>query len=337
MKRSLIIAALFCVALSAFAIEFTIAPIYYVDETRERVFPQNNFQQRILNELGLVSTNMEVQFKNTISSRYNPPQSVGDAIIMCRAEEADYLVYGYITEKDYTIQGELRILDYRRKEVIATFYAMDAKDREDALVNDLVTKLFRYVQETYNIKIITDPPSFTHIQIPVSLGYWLPIDREWIGMLYGIVRINGGIQIIPKDIVTIVAGKLYYISVGVDISYRLGKGRNYDAWDHDFTISTPVLFHRKYNEQHEAFAGFGLLYSINLLHIKKPYEDPTTETYNALGVMLGGGWSFHFRENLFLFADGRIELRFYENPMVSFTPSFGIILRRHTQEVVKKW
>jgi len=97
------------------------------------------------------------------------------------------------------------------------------------------------------------------------------------------------------------------------------------------------LLHRKFNEQHEAYAGFGILYSFDLLNIKKPYENPKTEKYGAAGLLLSGGWIFRFREQLFIFLDTRIEMRFYQNPMVSIAPSAGVIFRRYSQEVVKKW
>ena len=337
MKQFMLLVFYTGIALHGFAIEFTIAPLYYLDETSERVFPQNNFQNRILQELGKVSTNMEVQFKKAVSPRYNPPQTVGDAIIMCRSEEADYLVYGFISRKEYTIQGELRLLDYKQKTVIANFYSMDSKDRETEMVQDLAAKLLYYVQETYNIKIISEPPSFTHIQFPVSLGYWLPINLDWVKILYGIVRVDGGIQIIPTDIVTIDQGKIFYFSFGADISYQLGMGRNYNAWNHGFTITSPVQFHWKFNEQHEAYFALGVLYTFDLLYIKNPYEDPSMKFYSVLGAMTGGGWTFRLNEKLFFFTDARLELRSYERAMLSFTPRAGIIFRRYSQEVIKKW
>jgi len=337
MKQFIIGFVLICAAFSAFAIEFTVAPLYFIDETTERVDPRNNFHERLLQELGRNVTGMDLRFKTSSFSRYNPPQSVGDAIVLCRAEQADYLIYGFVIRKDHTIQGELRLLDYERREVIASFFSMDNKDREDEFIRELAGKLLRFIQETYNIIIIPDPPSFTHIQIPVSIGYWLPVNPGWMDLLFGIVRIDGGIQIIPNDNVFVTSGYIHYLSMGIDISYRLGVGNYYDAWDHGVTVSTPILLHRIFNEQHEVYAGLGLLYSLDLISIKKPYEDPVTEIYSAAGFLISGGWMFRLKEQLFFFADARLEVRFYERVMLSFAPRAGIIFRRYTREVVKKW
>ena len=337
MKLLFLFVLLLFSTIPVFSIEFTLAPLYYIDETSERVDPRNNFHERILQELEKNATGTEVRFKRALSTRYNPPQSVGDAIILCRNEQADYLIYGFIVRKEQTIQGELRLLDYERREVIVSFYSMDGNDREDDLIKDLSNKLLRFIQETYNIIIIPDPAAFTHIQFPVSLGYWQPINPGWINLLYGIIRIDGGIQIIPSDNDFIVSGYVHYISFGVDISYRLGVGNNYDAWNHSFTVSAPILFHRKFNAQHEAYAGFGLLYAFDLLRIKKPYEDPATEIYGATGLLLSGGWTFCIKERLFFFTDLRLEIRFFDKPMINISPRAGIIIRRYTKEVVTKW
>ena len=320
-----------------FSIEFTIAPLYFVDETIDQAFPKNDFHERLYKELGKVALDTGLRFKNTGSSRYNPPQSVGDAVILCRAEKAEYLIYGYIVRKDQTINGELRILDYERKEVIARFFAMDSKEREDELIKDLAGKLFRFLQETYNIKIVPPVPSFTHIQFPLSMGYWFPMGKDWLGLLYGIVRVDGGIQIIPDDMAVISTGSIYYISLGIDFSYRLGFGRFYDAWDHGFSVSTPILIHKKINEQHGAYIGLGQFYSLDLLYIRKPYEDPAIEIFDTLGLIFYGGWSFRFKERLFFFIDAMLEIAFYDKTMINFSTRSGIILRKYTQEVVRKW
>jgi hypothetical protein len=54
-------------------------------------------------------------------------------------------------------------------------------------------------------------------------------------------------------------------------------------------------------------------------------------------LLLNGGWIFRFKETLFIFAELRTELRFYQDPMMSIAPTVGVILRPYTQEVVRKW
>jgi hypothetical protein len=336
MKRIAMIFMCIGIGVSAFSLEFTVAPLYFVDEAAERVDPRNSFQSRILEALQGTATGTELRFRGT-GTRYNPPQSVGDAIVVSRGEQATYLLYGFITRKEQTIQGELRLLDYEKREVIASFFAMDSKEREEEFIQELSAKVFRYVKETFNIVVVSDPESFTHIQFPLSLGYWQPVDKNWIDLMFGFFRIDAGIQCIPSDIVFVANGYDHYVSLGLDVSYRLGMGHYYEAWDHGFTITLPILVHRKFNAQHEAYAGIGLLYTFDLLRIKKPYEEPATEKYSAGGLMASGGWTFRLHENVLLFVDLRAELRMYDSPMITVSPRVGVILRGLTQEVVRTW
>ena len=337
MKPLILIVVLTGFAVSAFSLEFVVAPMVFIDETTDTINQRNNFHTRLVRELGNTETGLQLRFRVSDSLRFTPPQSVGDAIVLARTERADYVIYGFFTRREQTIQGTLRLLDYERREIIAHFHAMDSNEREEELVRDLAEKIFRFVQETYNIITIPDPPAFTHIQFPISLGYWQPVDGKWLDLLFGLVKIEGGVQLIPSDYVFVLDGFSHYFSLGVNVSYRFGIGNQYDAWNHSFSVNAPILLHRKLNEQNEAYAGFGLMYSFDLLYIKRPYEDPSTELFGAAGFVFNGGWIFKPRENLFIFAEIRMEVRFYDNPMFNIAPSAGIILRRFTQEVIKKW
>ena len=336
--KSFILAIVFTgFATFTYSLEFVVAPLVYIDESTDTINQRNNFHTQLVRELGRTETGIELRFRVADSARFSPPQSVGDAIVLARAERVDYLIYGFFTRREQTIQGTLRLLDYERREIIAHFYSMDSNEREDELIRDLAEKIYRFIQETYNIIIVPDPPAFTHIQFPLSLGYWQQINGNWIDLLFGLIKIEGGVQLIPSDYVFVINGYSHYFSLGVNLSYRIGIGNQYEAWNHGFTVNSPILLHRKLNEQHEAYAGFGLMYSFDLLYIKRHYEDPSTELFGAAGLIASGGWIFKPRENLFIFAELRMELRFYDNPMLNISPSAGIILRSFTQEVIRKW
>ena len=334
MKQFLYFVIFFGIAAPVFSIEFTVAPLYFIDETIDQGRPQNDFQDRLLGELNKITASEQIRFNKAAALRYNPPQSVGDAIVLCRAERAEYLVYGFITRKEQTIQGELRLLDYEKRDVIVNIFAMDSKEKEDELIQDLAGKLLRFVKEAYNIQ--TEPDvTFVHVQIPLSLGYWLPADTYMKDLLFGIFRIDSGIQVIPWDKKFLFAD---YFSLGLTVSYQLGRGHYYNAWDHNLTIGLPLTFYRKFSTRYEIFGGFGLLYSLDWLRVKKLYEDPVTETYSAMGLMFNVGWAFHFKEQWFFFIDTRLETLFFKSSTkIICSPSFGFIYRFYSREVLKKW
>jgi hypothetical protein len=336
MKQLTLILLVAVMGVCANAIEFTVAPLYYIDESTEQVFARNDIQERLLRELNSAATGTDLRFRGAASSQHYPPQSVADAIALSRAEQADYLIYGYISQRAQTVQGELRLLDYGRREIVESFYAMDGRDREDELIKDLAGKLLRYVRETYNIAIEAEPSAFTHIQIPASVGYWQPVDRNWIRLMHGIVHAETGIQIIPSDNVFVIFGYAHYFSIGVGLSYRLGLGSQYPAIDHGITASVPIRLHRILNAQHEIYFGLGFMYFVDILLINKPYEDEATEVYSTAGLSAGGGWAFRLGERVHLFAELQTEFRFYDRLMISLAPRAGVNIRVFTREVAKR-
>jgi hypothetical protein len=155
-------------------------------------------------------------------------------------------------------------------------------------------------------------------------------------LMTSIIRVDTGIQVIPRDRLFVVSGSTQFFSIGVGISYRLGQGKNYESWSHGFTLCVPVQFNLRFHERYETFIGFGALYSMDLLQIQKPYEDPVMEIYHAAGIMFNHGWTFRLGKRVFFLIQAKVEIQFYENPVVDLIPSIGIIIRGNAREV-QKW
>jgi len=337
MKKFLCVcmALIFSTAFAA-ALEVYVAPLYYINEAEDRQEAQNSYQKRLLDELNSVETDLELRFKSTGLYSVNPPQSLLDAITVSRTLHADYLLYGFIAEKDYTIQAELRLLEYETRKVITTFYAMDEKGQEERLIENIANKVYRFIDDTFNIPIIEEPPQFAHLSIPASIGYWTPT-ASWFDYLIGTFTINGGVRLQPSDHLFISRGFVYSVSAGLNVSYRMGVGNVYSAFSHGLTFAVPVLLHQKLNDENDIYYGVGLLYSLEFFNVKKPYEDPQVERYAAAGVLVQGGYRWRFRENIYFFSESKIEMIFYDVPMINVSLLFGAEWRIYTREVQKKW
>jgi hypothetical protein len=318
------------------ALEVYVAPLYYINEAAGRQEARNGYQNRLLTVLNNVETDVELRFKSTAGFSGNPPQSLLDAITVSRTVHAEYLLYGFIAEKEYTIQAEVRLLEYETRTVIATFYAMDEKGQEDRLLKNIANKVYQFIDDTFNIPIIEKPPRFTHLSIPASIGYWTPMG-QWVHLVIGTFTINGGLRFIPADNLFIAGGYAYHFSTGFTVTYRLGLGTVYDAYYHGITLSVPLLLHQKLDDEKEIYYGTGFSYSVDFLNISKPYEEPTVERYAAMGILLEGGYRWRYKENIFFFGEGRIDVHFYDTAMASFSVSFGAEWRIYTREVRKKW
>jgi hypothetical protein len=325
----------FSTALAA-SLEMYVAPLYYINEAENQQEAQNNYQKRLLDELNNVETDLELRFNPVAGFIGNPPQSLLDAITVSRTVQADYLLYGFIAEKDYTIQAEIRLLEYETHKVVTTFYAMDEKGQEERLLKNIAEKVYQFINNNFDIPLIEKPPQFAHLSIPVSIGYWTPVG-SWFNYLIGTFTVNLGVRLQPYDPLFISRGFAYSVSAGLNVSYRMSVGKVYNAYTHGLTFSVPVLLHQKLDDENDIYYGLGFSYSLEFLNVKKPYEDPQMERYAAAGVLLQGGYRWRFGKNTYIFTESKIEMIFYDVPLINVSLLFGAEWRIYNREVRRKW
>ncbi|MDR2767431.1 MAG: hypothetical protein LBB82_03790 [Treponema sp.] len=333
------IAALVAVtaSLAAHALEIHIAPLYFINEAEDRGQSYNNYHNRLALALRNYEEGVELRFTTlgTLAGR-NPPQSLTDALSAAKSARADYLLYGFVAEKEFSVQAEIRLLDWKNRRVAASFFAMDEKGEEDRMFADLARKILEYIDSHYGIPLIEDPVQFMHAVLPLRLGYWTPAG-DWFPLLFGTVDFIAGMTLAPRDHLFVSNGYVYYLSTGLLINYRLGTGKEYKAYDHGLSFMAPLIIHQKLNAENEIFYGAGLSYSFDFLNIEEPYRDREVQRYNAVGFFFTSGYRYWWKENLALVIDNRLDLRGYGTPLMSFSLNFGIDWKFYTREVVKKW
>ncbi|MDR2181293.1 MAG: hypothetical protein LBN92_01280 [Treponema sp.] len=325
------------VAFAANALEIHVAPLYFINEAEDRGQSHNNYHTRLARVLRSYEEGVELRFTTlgTLAGR-SAPQSLTDALSTAKSVRADYLLYGFIAEKEFSVQAEIRLLDWEKKQVVASFFAMDEKDEEERMLADLARKILEYVDGHYGIPIIEDPLRFMHAELPLRLGYWTPAGN-WFPLLFGTVSVTAGMTLTPRDPLFIMNGYTFWLSTGLLINYRLGTGKEYKAYDHGLSFMAPLTLHQKLNAENEIFYGAGLSYSFDFLAIEEPYRKREVQRYNAIGMFLAAGYRYRWKENLALVIDSRLDVRGYRKPLTSFSLNFGIDWRFYTRETVKKW
>jgi hypothetical protein len=320
------------------ALEVYTAPMLYIDETGGSGAARS-IQEDILNALGAVETGIDLQFIRIRDSRIHPPESVMDAVEVCRVEQADYLLYGYLAERAYTYQAEIRLFEYESRQVRQVFYAMDDNAHYERLIKELTGKILAYMSDTFHLRIIQEDVEFTRILIPAAVGYWTPASSEWTRRLIGTFNITSGITVIPCDRIFVMGGFPFYLSTGLDIGYRLGVGHpgRYEAYDHNLYVNLPVILHMDLEERHRVFAGLGLIYFLDILNITQKYSDSETFVYNNMGMNISFGYRFFLKKDMVLFFRNDFALQFAGKTLFSYSPLVGLEFQVYEKELVKKW
>jgi hypothetical protein len=319
------------------ALNVRLAPLFYIDETRDTVYDQSRIHWDLLHRLRTIETGRALNFSLPGNDRVRPPQSLLDAVSLCREDRAGYLLYGYIAKKDYTLYGEIKLFDYEKRTILRIFYAVDDHDNQERLLSNLAEKIAAYIDETFHLNIGDPGPDYWELRVLAGAGYWTPLDKTWTGLLTGTGLITGGARFIPRDKLFTGFGKAFYVSAAAELSYRLGMGGVYGAWDHSLSAGGPVRLHLELDREQQLFAGMGLLYSLDFMTVKEPYKNREMKIYNTLGLVFSLGYAFKADDRFSFFFDNQIEARFYKTPMITYSPRLGIEWLLMKREAARKW
>jgi hypothetical protein len=317
-----------------------VAPFYHIDEVKDEVHANNDYHRKLFNKLQSVETGIDLNFSIVSLPRgQNPPQSLSEAIRVCQNEHANYLLYGYIASKDYTLYAEIKLLDYSKRSLTRIFYSADDLDNTERLIDDLSQKILSFVEETFNIRILEHPPSFTEWSTFAKIGYWTPTSKNWTKLLIGITTLDFGLWFTPTDRLEVNYGYMTSLSFGLDLSYAfaIGTPDRYDVYDHIIAIGLPFKFNVKINPQHSLYAGAGFLYVFDLLYFKERYDDPLLKVYRCFAGSFFFGYNYKLKEDLSLIVDNQLELRSQNHPMPVYSLRIGIDYRFSRKEVIPKW
>jgi hypothetical protein len=322
------------------AMDIYIAPFLYVDEAEDRVSQQSGAHNDVLRQLNRIETGAALQFFPVDNTRMNPPQSVLDAVRVCRDERLYFLLYGYVTKKDYTYYAEIRLYDYEKRAIIQSFYGADDHGNYERMIEDMAHKIVRYVDGEFHLAIAFDEPEYYEFWLPFNAGYWTAMGRQWTDLLLGVAAVSAGVEFIPNDRQAVLLGKSFYASVGISAGYRFGMGNEpvaYEAADHIITVKGSGRLHMRLSPQHSLFVGFGVSYSADILRASEHYLEPRNRVYHTPGIEGSLGYYFKITPEWALSIENIFERRFFSPPMIVYSPRVGAAWRFYRREVIKKW
>lgn len=322
------------------AMQFHIAPLAFIDEREESVTQRSPAHAaELLRQFHEFETGVAVQFYVLDAAAMNAPRSLLDAVRVCREKRVDYLLYGYVSRKEYTITTEIKLFEYANRAVVYTFYSMDDPEHYSRMLKDVAYKILEYIDGTFNLPLFDIEPDHMYLSVPAMVGYWSPLKREWGNLLLGTVSLTTGIRFIPVDRLFILHGFTFYLSFEFDFTYRLSLGNPnaYQLYNNSFILGSPVRMHMQLTEQHGIFAGFGLSYSFDLMFLQQRYSRQERMVYNTYGLIWTFGYRYALNESIRLLIDNQFDMRFYDTPMASYSLNIGIDFVFFTKDLKRKW
>ena len=325
--------------ITAFGLDVYVAPLLYIDETEEFSRNTNRAQSDLMTALWAVETGVVLRFDRLKDNRINPPQSLTDAVAVCRNERIDYMLYGYVTRGEYNVRAEIRLFDYVNRRVMESFFGMDDSMHYDRLMEDMAHKILAYIGDIFHLEIIPDKIGMMRLSIPVSLGYWTPMDSGWVETMLGTFVAGSGLEIIPTDNLFIFRGKTCYLSTGIDIKYRLGVGNpaGYEAYNSTLYMMMPVRLNIQLERHHEVFAGLGFVYFLEFFSMTEKYDISRSYVFNNVGLNISFGYRLMINETISIFFRNDFDFLFNERSLITYSPVIGMNIQVYDREARQKW
>jgi TolB-like protein len=334
----ILLVALFLIA-GLSAMDIYVAPVLYVDETADNTRNTNKVQHELITALRTAETGVNLQFDLLKKNDVNPPVSLFDAMTVCQNERIEYLLYGYVTKRTHNVSVEIRLYEYSSRVIIQSFFGMDDNEHYDRLIEDIAMKVLDCVRERFNLDIILKRPSITRLMIPVIVGYWTPLENDWIRVMLGTVSAGTGLTLIPTDNLFMIRGTALYLSIGLEVKYRLGIGNpsRYEVRNHTLYMMMPLRLHISLTSRHQIYTGLGYVYFLEFFSFADKYDDVNNYMYNNMGVNAGIGYRFQMTPNLSIFFRNDFDFLFNERSLITYSPMIGLDIQIYNKEIKKRW
>ncbi|MCL2410208.1 MAG: hypothetical protein FWC97_01060 [Treponema sp.] len=329
----------FGLEIPALGIEIFVAPLLYIDETELSNLSPPTVQTDLLSALWAVETGVVLRFNRLRNNQISPPQSLTEVVTVARNERIEYLLYGFVTRRAHSVQMEIRLFNYEDRRVEQTFFSMDDSENYDRMMRDMSLKIIAYISGVFNLEIISERTGVTRMSIPVSLGYWTPMERSWVDLMLGTVVAGSGLEFVPTDNLFVFRGNVCYLSTGIELKYRFGIGNpsRYEAVKHTLYITLPLRLNMLLARQHEIFMGVGFVYFLEFFSMADMHNDPRTFVFNNFGINFNFGYRFAFNEDISIFFRNNFDILFNERSLLTYSPVIGMNFQIFNREVRNRW
>lgn len=219
-----------------------------------------------------------------------------EAIQVAQLLSSDYLLYGYIRKTTNSYFVEVKLYNFHTGTIEKLFFSSDDLENYNRLVFTLSKNIAEYFCLLLDIELEKGSGDIKKLtlDIPVSVGYWSPIKKDWIGEFLGIVGTGFGLQLFPELSFSFIKNTSIELSIGLEFQYRFALGRDKlePAYLHSVHIASPVLLNCSFKPRHSLFLGLGPLYGLDILLICQRYREQETIVSNSYGLRTSLGYSY---------------------------------------------
>lgn len=330
MKKLSVFAAVFLIfAARVFSETVLVAPIILYDKDSNRIKQNPNPAEKIYDSLYNYWFEGLVDFKKLSSREYDEIYTVFDANRVCALEEADYILFGYITKNEGNWFSDIKLYNYKSKKIAGEYYSGDDIAHYDRLIENLSRNILEGIEDETGLsrnKIVEEEKRELEIKLPASIFYWSPVDGDWGTKMLGIAGLEAGCEIYPTQKKLALKQKLIDFSVRPSLSYSYAMGRKnvYPLNYHGIMLTSPVLAHIHFNPKNSLYTGFGLYYEFEVMNIIPKYENQKSLYQNIFGLEYVLGYETVMNDKINFFTELRLDSHVNEDTFMAVKGALGL-------------
>lgn len=331
MIRKIVLAAIFyffpLICLSAETV--LMVPVIVYDKDSNVVVQSKNPSEEIFSTISGYWFKGLLSFKNLSAKKYGEIYTTFEANRVCEAEEARFILFGYMQKNEANWLVNIKLYDRNEKKTIREFYSSDDISHYNRLIENISGNILEGLEDVTGLnrsEIKKEETRPFEIKIPVSIFYWSPIDGDWSTRLLGIAGLDLGMDIYPPQSKFLVGQILvdYSFRPALSYSYAMGKTDGYPLNYHGISFVLPGCLHFHFDPKNSFYLGLGGYYEMELLKMKPNYESSKFEYQNIFGLESFFGYEFSATELLNIFAEVRFDFHVNNDTFIAVKPVCGV-------------
>lgn len=270
-----------------------------------------------------------VKFKRLSSKEYGEIYTSLDANRACFAEDAEYILFGYVQRNEGNWFANVKLYDHKSKKIAREFYSGDDASHYGRLIDRLTSNILDGLEEATGLfrnETARETTRPYEIKLPLSAFYWTPVDADWRSKLLGIAGVEVGVEIYPLQPRIVVGKALLDFSLRPEFSYSCATRQSgtYPLGYHGISLVLPLCAHFHFDMKNSFYVGGGLYYEVEMMSITPKYEDKRFLCQNMFGVEAMLGYEFGANETMNFFTEVRFDFHLNGDGYVAIRQALGV-------------
>ena len=330
MKKLILITVLIISSLSAYSQKIALFDTAIYDGEGKAVQTVKRVNSDLEKKLNSMWFDNRLSFETLSRDKTGLVVSSFDALKVCKINDIQYAIYGYVKKTEVNYFAELKIYDAASEKILYTVFESDDLKNYDRLIEGLSNKIAGYFIDILEIKTEKQLEEEKHqlqFDLPFSLNYWAPIDREWSSVLLGVIGVNAGIDFYPEFKVLVKNNRKVDYNFRFEMAYKYGFGNPsyYRANYHSVSAFAPVIMNWHLNDKNCLSIGTGPLYQFTMSQIEKKYENPLTYIQNEAGLGFLCTYTYKLNQKWKLSFELEGDLYFTDRSFFVLKPKLGAV------------